>query len=79
MVQILIEGGMEVPNPFLPFERSPFFRQYFGLPKKMPKKFKEEFVGLGTGIIVDSKRYILTNDHVVSEAKKIKVLFIRRE
>ena len=74
VVQILIEGGMEVPNPFLPFERSPFFRQYFGLPKKMPKKFKEEFVGLGTGIIVDSKGYILTNDHVVSEAKKIKVL-----
>ncbi len=74
VVQILIEGGMEVPNPFLPFERSPFFRKYFGLPKKMPKKFKEEFVGLGTGIIIDSKGYILTNDHVVSEAKKIKVL-----
>jgi serine protease Do len=74
VVQIRVTERREVPNPFLPFEKSPFFRYYFGLPKKMPKKFKEELMGLGTGMIVDSEGHILTNNHVVGGATEIKVL-----
>jgi|GEM_PF-69581 len=74
VVQIQVTERREVPNPFLPFEKSPFFRHYFGLPKKMPKKFKEELMGLGTGMIVDSEGHILTNNHVVGGANEIKVL-----
>jgi serine protease Do len=74
VVQIRITERREVPNPFLPFEGSPFFRRYFDLPKKMPKKFKEELQGLGTGMIVDSEGHILTNNHVVGGASEIQVL-----
>jgi serine protease Do len=74
VVQIQVTERREVPNPFLPFEKSPFFRHYFRLPKKMPKKFKEELMGLGTGMIVDSEGHILTNNHVVGGATEIKVL-----
>ena len=74
IVQIQVTERREVPNPFLPFEDSPFFRHYFNLPKKMPKKFKEKLMGLGTGMIVDSAGHILTNNHVVGGATEIKVL-----
>jgi serine protease Do len=74
VVQIRVTERREVPNPFLPFEGSPFFRQYFGLPKKMPKKFKEELKGLGSGMIVAPEGYILTNNHVVGGATEIEVL-----
>jgi serine protease Do len=74
VVQIQVTQRREVPNPYLPFEKSPFFRHYFGLPKQMPKKFKEELKGLGTGMIVDSEGHILTNNHVVGGATEIKVL-----
>jgi serine protease Do len=73
VVQIQVTERREVPNPFLPFEKSPFFRHYFGLPKQMPKKFKEELKGLGTGMILDSEGHILTNNHVVGGATEIKV------
>ena len=74
VVQIQVIERREVPNPFPPFEKSPFFRHYFGLPKQMPKKFKEELKGLGTGMILDSEGHILTNNHVVGGATEIKVL-----
>jgi serine protease Do len=74
VVAIEVTEGKEVQNPFLPFEGSPFWRKYFNLPKKMPKKFKEELIGLGTGIIVDAEGHILTNNHVVAGAATIKVL-----
>jgi Do/DeqQ family serine protease len=74
VVQIEVAERREVPNPFLPFEGSPFWRKFFSLPKKMPKKFKEELMGLGTGIIVDPEGHILTNNHVVGGATEVKVL-----
>jgi len=79
VVQIRVTERREVPNPFLPFEGNPFFRHFFNLPKKMPKKFKEEMVGLGTGMIVDSSGHILTNNHVVGGATEIKVLMSNGE
>jgi serine protease Do len=40
----------------------------------MPKKFKREMKGLGTGMIIDAQGHILTNYHVAGGAKKIEVL-----
>jgi serine protease Do len=47
-----------------------FFHRFFGPDFKfdMPKRGPE--VGSGSGVIISSKGYILTNNHVVSEAKK---------
>jgi serine protease Do len=40
----------------------------------MPKKFKREVKGLGTGMIIDAQGHILTNHHVAGGATKIEVL-----
>jgi serine protease Do len=69
----------EVANPFLPFENDPFFQYFFGLPKNMPKKFKRELRGLGSGIIMDAGGHILTNYHVVAGATRIRVLLANGE
>lgn len=74
VVHIQVTERQEVPNPLLPFENDPFFRRYFGLPKKMPKKFERELIGVGTGMIIDAEGHILTNNHVVGGATKIQVL-----
>ncbi len=73
VVHITVTERQEVANPLLPFENSPFFRRYFNLPKKMPKKLERELIGVGSGIIIDSQGHILTNNHVVGGATKIEV------
>jgi serine protease Do len=72
VVYIEVTESREVTNPMLPFQNDPFFRHFFGAPR-MPKKFKQETKGLGSGIIIDSQGHILTNYHVAGEATKIEV------
>jgi serine protease Do len=69
----------EVANPYLPFENDPFFQYFFGLPKNMPKKFKRELRGLGSGMLMDPGGHILTNYHVVAGATKIRVILASGE
>jgi len=73
VVHIEVTERQEVVNPLLPFESDPFFRRFFDIPK-MPKKFKRELKGLGTGMIIDPQGHILTNHHVAGGATKIEVL-----
>ena len=73
VAHIEVTERQEVANPFLPFEGDPFFRYFFGNPK-MPKKFKREVRGLGTGMIIDARGHILTNYHVAGGATKIEVV-----
>jgi serine protease Do len=73
VVYIEVTESKEVVNPMLPFENDPFFRRFFGAPK-MPKKFKQEMKGLGSGMIIDPQGHILTNYHVAGGATKIEVV-----
>jgi serine protease Do len=48
---------------------SQMFRKFFGKPE--PRSFRSE--GSGTGFVVDRNGYIITNQHVVENADRIKV------
>jgi serine protease Do len=73
VVHIEVTMNREVANPLLPFENDPFLRRFFGIPK-MPRKFKQQLLGLGSGMIIDPQGHILTNYHVVDSASKIEVV-----
>jgi serine protease Do len=52
-----------------PFEGSPFEFFFRGAPRG-----KQHRQGMGSGVIVDPRGYILTNNHVVADADEIKVV-----
>ncbi|MDO8705099.1 MAG: DegQ family serine endoprotease [Sulfuricaulis sp.] len=66
------QGG-DVPSQF---QDDPFFHQFFGDEFahrfQMPRERRES--SLGSGVIVDSAGYLITNNHVVAKADEIKVL-----
>ncbi|HSF32230.1 MAG TPA: trypsin-like peptidase domain-containing protein, partial [Candidatus Tectomicrobia bacterium] len=73
VAHIEVTERQEVANPFVPFESDPLFRRFFNMPR-MPKKFKREVMGLGTGMLMDAQGHILTNHHVAGGATKLMVL-----
>ena len=73
VVHIEVKEHQEMANPFYAYKDNPFFRRFFGLPKKMPKKLQRELIGIGTGVIIDAQGHILSNYHVVGGASKIVV------
>ncbi|HHN66010.1 MAG TPA: DegQ family serine endoprotease [Nitrospirae bacterium] len=59
-------------TPFGELFNDPFFRRFFGTPFGPEQKYRT--TALGSGVIVSKDGYILTNNHVVKNAEKIKVI-----
>jgi serine protease Do len=71
VVNITTERVLRPANPFQPFAGDPFFDQFF-------RDFFEPSVpqttqSLGSGVIIDREGHIVTNEHVVARANRIRV------
>ena len=60
-----------------PFMDDPMFRRFFNMPDDDMQNNRERLEhSLGSGIVISSDGYILTNNHVVENASKIRVTFL---
>ncbi|KJR96287.1 MAG: peptidase S1 [Peptococcaceae bacterium BRH_c4a] len=76
---VLIQTSVESKSrSYDPFFNDPFFRDFFGgrVPMDSGPRVSR---GMGSGFIISKEGYILTNEHVISGAKKIEVIITGKD
>jgi serine protease Do len=71
VVSVLTETEVQQRSPFEGFRGDPFFERFFRdfFDPGMPRTAQS----LGSGVIIDAEGHVLTNEHVVGRASRIKV------
>ncbi len=64
---------VQVRDPFYDLFSDPWFEQFFG--RRRYREYERQVKGLGSGFVISSDGYIVTNDHVAGRASKITVSF----
>jgi serine protease Do/serine protease DegQ len=68
VVNIQVSSKVQIQNPLL---NDPFFRRFFNIPDQPQTR---EMQAIGSGVIVDAEKgYVITNNHVVAKADKVRV------
>jgi serine protease Do len=65
-------SNQDVPDPFRQFFGDPFYKRFFGPDYDQPQSPQAE-VASGSGVIINSEGYIVTNNHVIDNANDIEV------
>jgi serine protease Do len=61
-----------MPTGHNPLEQHPMFREFFGPGMQQPPQLE---IGAGSGVVISSDGFIVTNNHVIEGADEIKVAF----
>lgn len=69
VVKVAVEESVPQQNQMI----DPFWRQFFNMPPQQQQRERLQ-QGVGSGVIVDREGHVLTNNHVVADAKTIKVV-----
>lgn len=68
-----IRTTYQYQHPFEEFFGDEFFKQFFGPMPQNPRSREDVQVATGSGVIIKSNGYIVTNNHVINEADEIEV------
>jgi len=71
VVNVTTEQVLQPANPFHPFRGDPLFDRFFRdfFEPRGPRTHEN----LGSGVLIDAEGHVLTNEHVVSRASRIRV------
>ena len=74
------QSGLSGNNGMQPQQLPDFFRDFFGDRFQMPENMPQQpMYGSGSGVIIDTKGYIVTNNHVINNASELEVTLHNNE